>query len=139
MATTLLILRATQQLIPSLGLQAATIASLPAGRLFDRFGPVGILIAGVFFFLVAYLGFAVSVPNIVILVASFIVAGLAIGYIETCEHAAVATLAPTNLRGSAFGLLATVQSFGNIGASAIAGVLWSAFSPTVAFVYLAIW
>jgi MFS family permease len=94
--TTLLILRATQQLIPSLGVQAATevaiglytgynaaatIASLPAGRLSDRFGPVGILIAGVFFFLVAYLGFAVSVPNIVILAASFIVAGLAIGCI----------------------------------------------------------
>lgn len=153
-ATTLLILRATQQLIPSLGLQAATevaiglytgynaaatIASLPAGRLSDRFGPIGILVAGVFFFLVAYLGFAVSAPSIAILAASFIVAGLAIGCIETCEHAAVATLAPADLRGSAFGLLATVQSFGNIVASAIAGVLWSAFSPTVAFVYLALW
>lgn len=153
-ATTLLILRTTQQLIPSLGLQtatevaiglytgynaAATISSLPAGRLSDRFGPIGILVAGVFFFLVAYLGFAVSFPNIAILAASFIVAGLAIGCIETCEHAAVATLAPSDLRGSAFGLLATVQSFGNIVASAITGVLWSVFSPTVAFVYLAIW
>ena len=100
---------------------------------------MGILVAGVFFFLVAYLGFAVSVPNIAILAASFIVAGLAIGCIETCEHAAVATLAPPDLRGSAFGLLATVQSFGNIVASAITGVLWTTFSPTVAFVYLAIW
>lgn len=153
-ATTLLILRATQQLIPSLGLQAATevaiglytgynaaatIASLPAGRLSDRFGPIGILVSGVFFFLLAYLGFAVRVPNVVILATSFMVAGLAIGCIETCEHAAVATLAPTDLRGSAFGLLATVQSFGNIVASAIAGVLWSVFSPTVAFLYLAVW
>lgn len=153
-ATTLLILRATLQLTPSLGLQAATevaiglyisynaaatIASLPAGRLSDRFGPIGILVAGVFLFLVAYLGFAVSVPNIAILAISFIVAGLAIGCIETCEHATVAALAPPDLRGSAFGLLATVQSFGNIGASAIAGVLWSVFSPTVAFVYLALW
>lgn len=43
---------------------AATIASLPAGRLSDRFGPIGILVAGVFFFLVTYLGFAVSVSNI---------------------------------------------------------------------------
>lgn len=42
---------------------AATIASLPAGRLSDRFGPIGILVAGVFF-LVTYLGFAVSVSNI---------------------------------------------------------------------------
>ncbi|HEX7733459.1 MAG TPA: MFS transporter [Ktedonobacteraceae bacterium] len=153
-ATTLLILRAIQQLTPSLGLQtatevgiglytgynaAATLASLPAGRLSDRFGPMGILVAGVFCFLVAYLGFAVSAPNMVILAASFIVAGLAIGCIETCEHAAVATLAPPELRGSAFGLLATVQSFGNIVASAMTGVLWTTFSPTVAFVSLALW
>jgi MFS family permease len=153
-ATTLLILRVTQQLTSSLGLQTAiemgillytgynataTFASLPAGRLSDRFGPIGILVAGIVFFLVAYLGFAASVPNIAMLAASFIVADLVIGCIETCEHAAVATLAPTDLRGSAFGLLATVQSFGNIVASAIAGVLWSVFSPTVAFVYLAIW
>jgi len=153
-ATTLLILRPTQQLTPSLGLKsatevgillytgynvAATIASLPAGRLSDKWGAISVLTVGVFFFLLAYLGFAVAVPNVFVLAGSFIVAGLAIGCIETCEHAAVATLAPTDLRGSAFGLLATVQSFGNIVASAIAGVLWSVFSPTVAFVYLAIW
>jgi predicted MFS family arabinose efflux permease len=74
-----------------------------------------------------------------ILVASFIVAGLAIGCIETSEHAAVAVLAPADLRGSAFGLLATTQSFGNLVASGIAGLLWSLVSPTVAFVYLAAW
>jgi MFS family permease len=153
-AATLLILRATQQLVPSLGLQtatqvgillytgynvAATVASLPAGRLSDSFGPLRILLVGVFFFLLAYLGFAVSVPNIAILAASFIVAGLAIGCIETSEHAAVATLAPTDLRGSAFGLLAAIQSFGNLIASGIAGLLWSLVSPTVAFLYLAAW
>ncbi len=29
------------------------------------------------------------------------------------------------------------QSFGNLAASAIAGILWTAFSPTWAFAYLA--
>ena len=153
-ATTLLILRATQLLSPSLGVTAATevaiglyagynaaatVASLPAGRLSDRWGPIGVLVGGVFFFVMAYLGFAVSVPSIGLLAASFVVAGLAIGCIETSEHAAVAALAPADLRGSAFGLLATVQSFGNIGASGIAGLLWTLVSPTVAFVYLATW
>jgi MFS family permease len=153
-AATLLILRATQQLAPGLGIQvatqvgillytgynvAATLASLPAGRLSDRFGPPRILAAGVFFFLLAYLGFAATLPNIAILASSFIIGGLAIGCIETSEHAAVATLAPINLRGSAFGLLAAVQSFGNILASGVAGLLWSLLSPTVAFVYLAAW
>jgi hypothetical protein len=42
--------------------------------------------------------------------------------VETAEHAAVAALAALELRGSAFGLLAAVQSFGNLAASAIAGL-----------------
>jgi ATP-dependent Clp protease ATP-binding subunit ClpA len=36
--------------------------------------------------------------------------------------------------GSAFGLLAAVQSFGNLAASAIAGLLWTAASPRVVVV-----
>jgi len=59
--------------------------------------------------------------------------------VETAEHAAVAALAPVELRGSAFGLLAAVQSFGNLAASAIAGLLWTVASPGVAFGYLVAW
>jgi len=58
---------------------------------------------------------------------------------ETAEHTAVAALAPVELRGSTFGLLAAVQSFGNLAASAIAGLLWTAASPRVAFAYLVAW
>jgi hypothetical protein len=65
--------------------------------------------------------------------------GIAIGCAETAERAAVATLAPVELRGSAFGLLAAVQSFGNLAASAIAGLLWMLASPWVAFGYLVAW
>jgi MFS family permease len=43
--------------------------------------------------------------------------------VETAEHAVVARLAPEHLRGSAFGLLAAVQSVGNLAASAVAGLL----------------
>ena len=52
---------------------------------------------------------------------------------------------PTTIRrlhlaaGVAFGLLAAVQSFGNLAASAIAGLLWTAVSPGVAFGYLVVW
>jgi hypothetical protein len=69
----------------------------------------------------------------------FLAAGVAIGCVETAEHAALAALAPAALRGSAFGLLAAVQSFGNLAASAIAGLLWTVASPRVAFGYLAAW
>ena len=51
----------------------------------------------------------------------------------------MASLAPVELRGSAFGLLATVQGFGNLAASAVAGALWTLLSGGVAFAYLAVW
>jgi hypothetical protein len=43
----------------------------------------------------------------------------------------VAALASIELRGSASELLATMQSFGNLAASAIAGLLWTLVSPRV--------
>jgi hypothetical protein len=73
------------------------------------------------------------------LAVPFLLAGLGIGAVETAEHSAVAALAPSELRGSAFGLLAAVQSFGNLAASTVAGVLWSTVSPTAAFAYLTGW
>lgn len=69
----------------------------------------------------------------------FVLAGIGIGCVETAEHAAVATHAPNELRGSAFGLLAGVQSLGNLAASAIAGILWTALGPAWAFAYLTAW
>jgi MFS family permease len=75
----------------------------------------------------------------VVLGACFVAAGVAIGFVETAETAAVALLAPEGIRGSAFGVLAAIQSIGNFAASAVAGVLWTAVSPTVAMLYAAGW
>ena len=49
----------------------------------------------------------------------------------------MSTHAPADIRGSAFGLLAATQSFGNLAASLVAGILWTVFSPSWAFTYLA--
>jgi MFS family permease len=153
-AATLLILRATDQLTPAhghdsavkLGLLlyagynlAAAATSLPAGRLHDRRGSVVVLSLGVSSFLVAYGGFAVSGATLVLLAVLFLLAGAGKGLVETAEQAAVAVLAPEEVRGSAFGVLAAIQSFGNLAASAIAGALWTLVSPRAAFVYLAGW
>jgi MFS family permease len=153
-AATLLILRASELLTPghsqdgatqlALGLYvaynvAATVASIPAGRLGDRRGAVLVLVLGVGLFGLAYAGFAAGPTSVLALAPWFLAAGVAIGCVETAEHAAVAGLAPVELRGSAFGLLAAVQSFGNLAASAIAGLLWTAASPRVAFGYLVAW
>jgi MFS family permease len=118
---------------------AATLASIPAGHLGDRRGTVGVLAAGTLLFGAAYLLLAATGPSIVLILIGFVLAGVAIGCVETAEHAAVATLASVDLRGSAFGLLAAVQSFGNLAASAIAGLLWTLVSPEAALVYAAAW
>jgi MFS family permease len=151
-AATLLILRATEVLQPGHGHDgavqialllyagynlAATLASFPAGRLVDGRGAGLVLTAGVVLFLVAYVGFAATGPSVALLAACFAAAGVAIGCVETAEHAAVARLAPADLRGSAFGLLAAVQSFGNLVASAVAGALWTLVSPAAGLLFAA--
>jgi MFS family permease len=145
-AATLLILRATDVLRPSLGDAAvsvaialytgyniaATLSSVPAGHLVDRRGARMVLGGGFALFLAAYLAFAAA-PAVVGLALAFLAAGVGIGAVETAEHAAVASLAPEGLRGSAFGLLAAIQSAGDFTASAGVGLLWTLASPSLAF------
>jgi MFS family permease len=153
-AATLLILRATQLLTPTEGADAATSSALllyiaynvaatltssPAGHLSDRTTPRFVLAGGVLAFLLAYGTFAATGPSIPMLLFAFVLAGVGIGCVETAEHAAVAASAPPYIHGSAFGLLAAVQSFGNLAASAIAGLIWTLASPEAAFVYVAVW
>ncbi len=104
-----------------------------------RSGPVIVLVGGVVGFALSYGLFTVDAPAIVFLAVPFILAGIGIGAVETAQHSAVAAFAPKDLRGSAFGMLAAVQSFGNLAASTLAGILWTAFSPAAAFAYLTAW
>lgn len=152
-AATLLILRATDVLEPVRGRQAATqiaitlyvlynlsasVVSVPAGRLGDRLGTHIVLGVGILSFGVAYLGFA-GAGGIAALGSCFVAAGIGIGCVETAEHASVAALAPVDSRASVFGVLAAVQSVGNLAASGVAGLIWSALSPRAAFLYLTAW
>lgn len=115
---------------------------MPAGRHGDRRSPVGVLVGGTAAFAgawFAYIVLALTGASLPILAIGFVLAGIGIGCVETAQASAVAHLAPDGLRGSAFGMLATVQSLGNFAASAIAGLLWTLVSPTAAFVYAAAW
>jgi len=96
---------------------------------------VRVLAGGVGSFALAYAGFAAADASVALLAVAFALGGIGIGCVETAEHAAVATLAPDALRGSAFGVLAALQSFGNFVASALAGLLYTVASPTAAFGY----
>jgi MFS family permease len=153
-AATFFILRATTLFAPSHGQNGAVelalilyviynataaAVSIPAGRFGDRHGHLFVVIAGVACFLAAFLAFSAASATGLVLVFAFLAAGAGIGLAETGENAAVAGLASPQVRGSAFGLLAAIQSIGNLAASAVAGLLWTAYSPTVAFLYLAAW
>jgi MFS family permease len=152
LATTLLILRATELFTPADGLEsatrtalllyaghnlAATLVSIPAGKAADRWGYRPVLGVGFTTGLAAYLLFGVTSAVLATVTVAFLLAGVTIGMVETAEHGAVAEAAPEEIRGSAFGLLAAIQSFGNLVASGIAGLLWTLLSPLAAFSFAA--
>lgn len=155
LAATLLILRATT-LLETSGHSAASavsvailmyachnavasIAAFTGGQLIDRMGPRRVFTLGAVLYVGAYIFFALTASGWVVLLTGFVLAGAGIGLAETSEQTVVALLVPDGLRGNGYGLLGLVQSFGDLGATVVAGALWALFSPTVAFLYAAFW
>ena len=153
-AATLMILRATELLASSRGEDSATtialgmyvayntvatLSSVVAGRFVDRRGPVGAMVLGVALFLLAYVALAITGVSIPLLLTGFVAAGAGIGAVETAENAVVARYAPEEIRGSSFGVLAAMQSGGNLIASTGAGVLWTLVGGGWAFGVAALW
>jgi MFS family permease len=155
MATTLLILRATGLLhVHGRSVAAATSLAVliyaghnlfgamvagAGGHWIDRAGPRIAFGAGAALYVLSYTLFALTSGGWPLLVLAFLLAGSGIGLAETAESALVARLLPDHLRGSGFGLLGGVQSFGDFASSAAVGLLWSAVSPTAGFMYAAGW
>jgi MFS family permease len=154
-ATTLLILRATQLLehggrsptaaaslailLYALHNLTAAAVALGGGAWIDRRGPRAVFAAGAAAYVLAYGGFAVPMHHWLLLAGCFCLAGAGIGLAETAESALVAQLLPDRLRGSGFGLLGGLQSAGDFLSSTIVGLLVVAVSPTVGFAYAAAW
>jgi MFS family permease len=155
LATTLLILRATQLLTSQQRSVAAattlailiyaghnvvaTFASLAAGRWFDRAGPRVVFATGAAVYVAAYCAFAIGSDSAIAVALAFAAAGAGIGIAEPTESAVVAQLLPDRLRGSGFGVLGAVQATGDLVATVIAGLLYTLISPAVAFGYAAAW
>jgi MFS family permease len=155
MATTLLILRATDLLqteghsvtrASSLAVLiyaahnlVAGVVSYPSGHWVDRRGPLAPFVMATVTYIASYLLFGLDAGATATLVLAFLLAGCGIGLAETAESALVARVLPDGLRGSGFGLLGGVQAFGGFASSAAIGLLWSAVSPTVGFLYAAGW
>jgi MFS family permease len=155
LATTMLILRATGLLhTDGRSLTAATsvaillyaahngaamLAALAGGQAIDRLNPRVVFAAGACVYALAYAMFAVDQHAWPVLLVAFLLAGVGIGCAETAESTMVAQALPDRLRGNGYGLLGLVQSFGDLGATLVAGLIWALVSPTAAFVYVAAW
>ena len=154
-ATTLLILRATQQL-QSGGLTVTAAASFAiliyavhnafgaavaavGGHWVDRSGPRIVFATAAGLYVVAYIGFALPGQGWPTLLVAFTLAGSGIGLAETAESTLVARALPDELRGSGFGLLGGVQAAGDFASSAVVGLLYAVLSPVVGFAYAAGW
>jgi MFS family permease len=155
-AHSMLILAATQLLTPSWGpLKAAgiggslyvlhnivyAIATYPAGALADRFGHQRILAWGYSLSAAVPLSLAAyyywGTTSVMLLAASFSIAGLVNGIQDTLEGAATADLAPAAQRGLAFGLLGATNGMGDLISSIVVGALWTAH-PSLGFGYATI-
>ena len=105
----------------------------PAGALADRYGKRGFLIGAYVLAVVMNVLLIAAAPSIAILGLVFIIAGASYAAQQTLERAIAADLVPQVVRSTGFGVLASVNGVGDLLSSAIVGVLWSTFSPTVAF------
>jgi len=147
-ARTLLILRASQLLTPSLGAPAAnaaamsmyavhnvlySVASYPVGWIADRVAPQRLLVVG--YFLGAATAFlaAAATASWWMIGSLFVVAGLTLAFEDTLEGTLTAREVPPELRGTGYGVLATTNGIADLVSSALVGVLWSAVGPGTAF------
>lgn len=154
---TLLILAATQLLTPSIGLlKAAQVAGLlyvwrnivqvtmsyPIGVLADRYGAMPVLVCGYAVGALTAgtvaLAFLFATDSIVLLGATFFIAGLYMAVQETLEPTVTADLVTGESLAMSYGVLGAVNGTSKFVSSTLAGVLWTAISPIMGFGFAAL-
>jgi MFS family permease len=152
-AHSLLTLRAAEILTPTMGATAAgqtaillyvvhnilyAAMSFPIGALADKVGKRGLLAAGYALAAVMAIGWIVAVPSVWYLGLLFALGGVFIAAEDTLEGAIAADLLPEEVRGTGYGVLATINGLGDLVSSIMVGFLWTSFAPGVGFGYSAI-
>lgn len=112
----------------------AAVLSFPLGRLSDRVGRKGLLVAGYLIFAVVYVGFGLGV-NQPFMVGMFVLYGLFTALTAGVERAYVAEIAPPDLKGTMLGLHSSLVGIALLPASIIFGALWTAFGSLVPFLF----
>jgi len=152
-AHSMLILRSIETLTPSLGSQAASVAgiglyglhnlfgaalALGFGAAADRLGRLRML-AVAYLLGPAMLGLLLlpaprgAAAGALLMAAVFLTAGAMRAGESALESAAAAQLLPEGRRGMGFGVLAAVNSFGDLVSSLSVGLLWQHVGPAAAF------
>jgi MFS family permease len=106
--------------------------SVYGGSWSDRIGRRAVIAIGWIIYAAVYAGFAIS-TSLTALLPLFLAYGLYFGFAEGTEKALVADLAPVSRRGFAFGIYNAVLGLGQLAASILFGLLWTAFGPAFAF------
>jgi MFS family permease len=106
--------------------------SVYGGAWSDRIGRRAVIAIGWIIYAAVYAGFAIS-TSLAALLPLFLAYGLYFGFAEGTEKALVADLAPASRRGFAFGIYNAVLGLGQLAASVLFGLLWTAYGPAIAF------
>ncbi len=152
-AHSLLTLRAAEILTPVMGATAAGQTALllyvvhnilyagmsfPIGALADRVGKRGLLAAGYALASVMAIGWIIAVPSVWYLGLLFGLGGVFIAAEDALEGAMAADLLPEDLRGTGYGVMATINGLGDLVSSIMVGFLWTSLAPGFGFAYSAI-
>jgi MFS family permease len=147
-APTLLILLATRQLAPEMGVAKATSfavgfyllrnacnagGALLAGWLADRCPKRNVLAAGYGLAAVMALLIMPGPTSIWLLGLIFALSGISVALAETLEDSFCAEMVGEENHGTAFGVLATVNGLGDFLSSTLVGLLWTVFGTAAAF------
>jgi MFS family permease len=111
---------------------AYLLSAYPVGKLSDRIEKPQLLVLGCAILAIANCTLAFATTP-VLLIAGALLWGLHMGFTEGVFAAMVANSAPTELRGSAFGIFNLLRGLVLLVASVAAGVLWDKVGPQATF------
>jgi MFS family permease len=109
-----------------------SLSAYPVGILSDRSGRSNVLLAGVFFLLVADLALGMA-SGLWMLALGVVFWGLHMGFTQGMFATMITDTTPAELRGTAYGVFNLVCGITILMASVIAGVLWDTFGSSATF------
>jgi len=113
------------------------LLAFPLGKLADNIGLKKIFLLGLFFFVVTYLGFAIS-QSIPVYLMLFFCYGFYAAATEGISKAWISGLVEKQETASAIGTYTGFQSIAALIASSLAGFLWYRFGAMTAFLFTAV-